>query len=108
MSLATPESVQSYRQRYTQSEESTDFRFYALYDKVYRKDVLIFATPAASQRWSSGVDDQTFETSKLRNRAMVGRTDARAEKPNLSTTPVRRVYIRSPGATAPVRSTRYS
>ena len=44
MSLATPESVQKLQTAlHDKAKKSPDFRFYALYDKLYRKDVLTFA-----------------------------------------------------------------
>src|SRR5258706_3523074 len=41
---------------------SPNFRFYALYDKVYREDVMAFAYECCkANRGAAGVDGQTFE-----------------------------------------------
>jgi RNA-directed DNA polymerase len=63
MSLATPESVQKLQAAlHDKAKKSADFRFYALYDKVYRKDVLTFAYKCCKANGgAAGVDNQTFE-----------------------------------------------
>src|ERR1700739_2474251 len=62
MSLTTPESVQKLRAAlHDKAKKSPDFRFYALYDKVYRKDVLTFAYACSKANGgAAGVDGQTF------------------------------------------------
>jgi RNA-directed DNA polymerase len=44
------------------AKESPNFRFYALYDKVYRKDILAFAYASCKANGgAAGVDHQEFE-----------------------------------------------
>ena len=89
MSLATPESVQKLQTAlHDKAKKSPDFRFYALYDKVYRKDVLTFAYACCKANGgAAGVDRSDIRGHRgVWSGAMVGRTDARAEKSNLSTT----------------------
>src|SRR5258707_7348292 len=63
MNLATPESVQKLQAAlHDKAKKSPDFRFYALYDKVFRKDVLTFAYECCKANGgAAGVDNQTFE-----------------------------------------------
>ncbi len=63
MSLTPPPSVQKLQAAlHAKAKGSPDYRFYALYDKVYRKDVLLFAYDCCkSNKGAAGVDEQGFE-----------------------------------------------
>jgi RNA-directed DNA polymerase len=63
MNLATPSSVQKLQTAlHDKAKGSPSFRFYALYDKVYRKDVLAFAYACCKANGgAAGADGQTFE-----------------------------------------------
>ena len=63
MSLATPGSVQKLQKAlHDKAKESPSYRFYALYDKVYRKDVLACAYDRCrAHRGAAGVEGQEFE-----------------------------------------------
>jgi len=63
MSLKTPPSVQKLQTAlHAKAKESSKFRFYAVYDKVYRKDVLAYAYErCAANGGAAGVDNQTFQ-----------------------------------------------
>ena len=61
--LTPPETVQKLRNSlHAKAKGSPGYRFYALYDKVYRKDVLAYAYACCkSNQGAAGVDGQTFE-----------------------------------------------
>ena len=99
MNLVTPASVQKLQTAlHDKAKESPNFRFYVLYDKVYRKDVLAFAYECCKANGgAAGVDRQTFEDIEAYGRERW--LDALAQELNSRTyrpLPVRRVYIPKP------------
>jgi RNA-directed DNA polymerase len=62
MSLIPPLTVEKLQAAlHTKAKESPTYRFYALYDKVYRVDVLAYAyLRCKANRGTAGVDNQTF------------------------------------------------
>jgi RNA-directed DNA polymerase len=99
MSLTTPSSVQKLQTAlHAKAKESPDFRFYALYDKVYRKDVLAHAYERCEANGgAAGVDEQTFED--IERYGMERWLDELTQELKSRTyqpQPVRRVYIPKP------------
>ena len=99
MSPVTPASVQKLQTAlHAKAKESPNFRFYALYDKVYRKDVLAFAYECCKANGgAAGVDGQTFEDVESYGRErwldeLAKELKSRTYQP----LPVRRVYIPKP------------
>jgi len=62
VSLTTPPKVrQLQRALYAKAKANPTYRFYALYDKIYRKDVLLWAWSCCrANGGSAGVDGQSF------------------------------------------------
>jgi RNA-directed DNA polymerase len=99
MSLPTLESVQKLQTAlHAKAKGEPKFRFYALYDKVYRSDVLWMAWRRCRHNGGApGVDGQTFEDIESYGEAKW--RDELAEelrKKTYQPQPVRRVYIPKP------------
>src|SRR4029078_7810834 len=100
MSLQTPDSIRRLQRKlYLKAKAEPDFRFYLLYDKAYREDILRHAYDLArSNKGAPGADGKTFGMIEAHGReeglARI-RTDL-AEK-TYRPAPVRRVMIPKPG-----------
>src|SRR5215213_4656134 len=101
MSLETPFKIRMLQRKlYLKAKAEPDYRFYLLYDKIYREDVLAHAYDLAkANKGAPGVDEQTFE--QIESGGLKEWLDgigkelrAKTYKPQ----PVRRVRSRSPEA----------
>jgi RNA-directed DNA polymerase len=97
--LITPASVQKLQTAlHDKAKESPSFRFYALYDKVYRKDVLASAYACCKANGgAAGVDNQTFEDIETYGaERWLDELAQELKNRTYQPLPVRRVYIPKP------------
>src|SRR5215216_6041493 len=100
MSLATPEKIRSLQRKlYCKAKAEPNFRFYLLYDKICREDILRHAYALArANAGAAGVDGVSFaqvETSGL-EQWLSGLREELVSK-TYRPQPVRRVMIPKPG-----------
>jgi group II intron reverse transcriptase/maturase len=99
MSLTTPSSVQKLQTAlHAKAKGSPDFRFHALYDKVYRRDVLVNAYERCKANGgAAGVDNQTFENiEQYGGETWLDELAQELKSQTYQPQPVRRVYIPKP------------
>ena len=100
MSLETPIKIRMLQRKlYQKAKEEPSYRFYLLYDKMYREDVLAHAYALVkSHQGAPGVDGQSFwgiESQGLEEWLTGIREDLRAK--TYQPQAVRRVMIPKPG-----------
>jgi len=98
--LETPDQVRELQIKlYRKAKSEPDFRFYLLYDKIFRRDVLLRAwTLARANDGAPGVDGQSFE--EIESEGVMEWLDGLGKELHDKTyqpQPVRRVMIPKPG-----------
>jgi RNA-directed DNA polymerase len=100
INLGTPSKIRTLQRKlYRKAKDEPTYRFYLLYDKIYREDILLYAYELVkSNQGAPGVDGETFTAIELKGLgkwlAGIGNElRARTYPPQ----PVRRVMIPKPG-----------
>ena len=100
MGLTTPDEIRTFQRKlYLKAKAEPDFRFYLLYDKIYRQDILAHAYRLARANGGiAGVDGVTFEQieSEGLDEWLSGIRE-RLRKKTYKPQPVLRVMIPKPG-----------
>jgi RNA-directed DNA polymerase len=100
MSLTTPDKIRDLQSKlYRKAKTEPGFRFYQLYDKVYREDILLHAYALAkANNGAPGVDGESFEDIESRGREkwLNGLRQDLHDK-TYQPQPVRRVMLPKPG-----------
>ena len=100
MSLVTPEKIRRLQKKlYVKAKQEPTFRFYQLYDKVYRRDILAHAYDRCrSKNGAAGVDGVSFEQIEEQGlAAWLERLEEELHDKTYEPSPVRRVMIPKPG-----------
>ena len=96
MRLQTPPKVEKLRKAlHAKAKAEPEFRFYVLYDKVYRADIVAHAYALCrANGGAAGVDGETFEAIESRGReAWLGELAQELRDKRYRADPVRRVWL---------------
>ncbi len=95
--LTTPENIRTLQRKlYRKAKQEPAFRFHALYDKVYRADILSHAySLVRANKGSAGIDGITFEAigENEGDTAFLAELEEALRDKTYQTDPVRRVMI---------------
>src|ERR1700745_3423300 len=94
--LATPKSVQKLQTAlHAKAKAEPGFRFYALYDKIYREDILVHAyAQCRANKGAPGVDGQEFaDVEAYGPKRWLGELALALKEEKYRPDPIRRVYI---------------
>jgi group II intron reverse transcriptase/maturase len=97
--LATPASVQKLQTAlHAKAKTEAEFRFYALYDKIYREDILAHAyAQCRSNKGAPGVDGQDFSDVEAYGvQRWLGELAIALKEETYRPDPIRRVFIPKP------------
>ncbi len=97
--LSTPESVQRLRTAlHAKAKDEPGFRFYALYDKIYRQDVMEHAYACCrANKGAAGVDGLTFEeVESYGAERWIGELAQQLREESYRPEAVRRVFVPKP------------
>jgi group II intron reverse transcriptase/maturase len=105
--LTTPETIRTLQRKlYRKAKQEPACRFHALYDKVYRADILEFAYRLVrSNKGSAGIDGVTFEAIEENEGApaFIGELEEALRNKTYKPDPVKRVMIpKSDGSQRPL------
>ena len=98
--LITPDRIRTLQRKlYCKAKQEPDFRFYSLYDKVYREDILSHAYHLVrANKGAPGIDGVSFESIKEGEGEItfLQRLEHELRKKQYRCQPVRRVWIPKP------------
>jgi RNA-directed DNA polymerase len=101
--LKTPEKIREFQRKlYRKAKQEKEYRFYLLYDKVYRLDILTHAyNLVRANKGAPGVDGETFERIEAKEGGVKGYLEGIAgelKRKEYKPKPVRRVFIPKAGS----------